>query len=75
MDTLRHAVSHLWNEMISVVSCVTQRAHSVDDNFWVIWSLVGLIYPSEPLDLASPANERICIKVIYCRSETYLAFL
>ena len=62
------------------VKTETQRdllcsVHRVNDNFWVIWPFIGLIYPSEPLDLASPAKERICIKVIYCLSETYLAFL
>ena len=46
------------------VKTETQRdllcsVHRVNDNFWVIWPFIGLIYPSEPLDLASPVNEII----------------
>ena len=33
--------------------------HRVNNNFWIIRSFIGLIYPSEPLDLASPVNEII----------------
>ena len=36
--------------------------HRVNNNFWVIGPLIGLIYPSETLDLAGPVDKRTHVK-------------
>ena len=59
---LAHCVLPGGGKIVEIDNKRSNDVHRIDNNFWIVWSFIGLIYSSESLYLARPGNIAIQMK-------------